>query len=164
MTPMTPGTSARVGYGFARTTSSLVPVKERTAALFQTLGRVGFITQANATASASANASSTRATASRNGVVRGGPSSSAAEMRGAPAPGGTGGGGGGGSGWRQKRRAAGREPSDENADDVASDKTVVGPLARLKLWAKGLRAGGRPRERAERSSRYDEIVARHRQR
>ena len=163
MTPMTPGMSARVGYGFARTTSSLVPVKERTAALFQTLGRIGFMTQANATASASANASSTRATASRNGVVRGGPSSSAAEMRGAPAPGGTG-GGGGGSGWRQKRRAAGREPSDKNADDVASDKTVVGPLARLKLWAKGLRAGGRPRERAERSSRYDEIAARHRQR
>ena len=39
-TPATPAT-ARLGYAFARTTASLVPVKERTAALFLALARLG---------------------------------------------------------------------------------------------------------------------------
>lgn len=157
-TPATPATpsSARLGYAFARTTASLVPVKERTAALFLALARVGVPA---ATADADANDTDPRGVRASFTPALGRAGASASHRARASAAGGAGGGDGRSdeNSFRRRKQLQAREGGNAAAG-------VVGPLARLKLWAKGLRSGARPSERAERSSAYDEIAARHRRR
>ena len=159
VTPATPATpaTARLGYAFARTTASLVPVKERTAALFLALARLGVPA---ATADADANDTDPRGvrasfTPSCPEPTFPSAGASASHRARASAARGTGGGDG-----RSDENSFGRRK--QRLKTAAAD--VVGPLARLKLWAKGLRSGARPSERAGRSSAYDEIAARHRRR
>jgi hypothetical protein len=133
-----------------------VPVKERTAALFLALARVGVPA---ATADADANDTDPRGVRASFTPDLGRAGASASHRARASAAGGTGGGDGRSdeNSFRRRKQLQARE-----GGNVAAG--VVGPLARLKLWAKGLRSGARPSERAERSSAYDEIAARHRRR
>lgn len=135
--------------GFRRTAASLMPVKEKTAALFLALQNIG--------ASAAERSSSVGKQSQSSDANGGGVSLAARPGSARPVPSTEAGTNATGRGWFSRRRDASEIlPTQSGAGD-----SVVGAFAGLRVWARrrGLAPGGRAR--AERSARYDEIAAKH---